>query len=107
MVPTLIGMTLLLFITVRFAPGLTTGGGQSGEMMKQAQQEMEEKMKRRLHLDKPLPVQYLMWLRDTATGNLGDSVQYNTPVATLIKERAPVTIVMNLISTIVVYLIAI
>jgi len=39
-------------------------------------------MRRRLHRDKPLIVQYFMWLGDTATGNLGDSIQYNTPVAT-------------------------
>jgi peptide/nickel transport system permease protein len=107
MIPTLIGMTLLLFVIVRFAPGLTTGGGQSGEMMKQAQQELEQRMRERLHLDKPLMVQYFLWLRDTVTGDLGRSVQYNTPVAELIKERAPVTIVLNVITTIVVYLIAI
>ncbi|HVX83798.1 MAG TPA: ABC transporter permease [Phycisphaerae bacterium] len=107
MVPTLIGMTLLLFVIVRMAPGLTTGGGQTGEMSREAQQAMREKMTQRLHLDKPLPVQYLMWLNDSLHGNLGESIQYNTKVWDLIKERAPVTIVMNLISSLIVYLIAI
>ena len=107
MVPTLIGMSLLLFMVVRFAPGLTTAGGSMAENSKQAQQAVEEKIKKRLHLDKPLIVQYVLWVNDTLHGNLGESVQYNTPVMDLIKERLPVTITMNLISTVIVYLIGI
>jgi peptide/nickel transport system permease protein len=48
-----------------------------------------------------------MWLADSARGDFGDSIQYNKPVADLLKERLPITITMNLISTLVVYLIAI
>jgi ABC-type dipeptide/oligopeptide/nickel transport system permease component len=107
MVPTLIGMTLLLFVIVRFAPGLTSGGGQTGEMARQAQKEIEERMRKRLHLDKPLAVQYVLWLKDTATGNLGESIQYNTPVSTLIRQRLPITMTLNLMATFLVYLIAI
>jgi peptide/nickel transport system permease protein len=107
MIPTLIGMSLLLFVVVRLAPGLTTGGGQTGEMEQQAQKEIAEKMKKRLHLDKPMVVAYGMWLWDTVRGDLGDSIQYNTPVSKLIKDRLPVTVVMNLLSTVVVYLVAI
>jgi ABC-type dipeptide/oligopeptide/nickel transport system permease component len=108
MVPTLIGMTLMLFIIVRFAPGLTSAGGEQGESGKQAdRQAFEEKMARRLHLDKPLAVQYCMWLGDTLTGNFGESVQYKKPVLDLVKERLPITLSLNLISSIIVYLIAI
>jgi peptide/nickel transport system permease protein len=64
-------------------------------------------MKKRLHLDKPLLVSYGMWLADSARGELGDSIQYNKPVAELLKERLPITIILNLISTFLVYLIAI
>jgi peptide/nickel transport system permease protein len=107
MVPTLIGMTLMLFVVVRFAPGLTTAGGETGENAMQARQEAEAKMKKRLHLDKPLPVQYAMWLGDTLTGNFGDSVQYKKPVMDLIKERLPITLTLNVIASFFVYLIAI
>src|SRR5690349_2356705 len=105
MIPTLIGMTLVLFIVVRFAPGLTTGGGAfgaGGEMRnQQAREKTEEAMKKRLHLvDEqgrpiPLPKLYLFWLWDTAHGDFGSSIQYQTPVATLLKERLPVTISLN------------
>jgi peptide/nickel transport system permease protein len=107
MVPTLIGMTLLLFIMVRFAPGLTNGGGENSENSKQAQKAREEAIKKRLHLDQPLYLQYLLWLNDTVHGELGQSVQYNAPVAQLLRERLPVTITMNLISTFIIYIIAI
>lgn len=116
MIPTLVGMTLALFLLVRFAPGLTTGGGAfsaGGEMRnQQAREKMEEAMKKRLHLVDAqghpisIPVQYILWLKDTVTGNLGESVQYNTPVSQLIKQRLPVTLSMSLLSTVIVYLIA-
>jgi ABC-type dipeptide/oligopeptide/nickel transport system permease component len=117
MVPTLIGMTLVLFLLLRFAPGLTTGGGAysaGGELKnQQARAKVEVAMKKRLHLvDQegrpiPLPMQYARWLWDTVRGDFGESVQYNLSVATLIKERLPVTIALNLVSSFVVYLIGI
>jgi len=117
MIPTLIGMTLVLFAIVRFAPGLSTGGGAfstAGEMSnKQSRAEAEKIMQRRLHLVDAqgnkiaLPMQYIYWLSDTVRGNFGESIQYNQPVAKLIKERLPTTMFLNLISTFIVYLIAI
>ena len=117
MIPTLIGMTLVLFVVVRFAPGLTTGGGAfgaGGELHNQQSRiKAEEAMKKRLHLvdnnGKPisLPMQYLLWLRDTMKGDFGNSIQYETPVVNLLKERLPVTIWLNLISSFLIYLIAI
>lgn len=117
MIPTLIGMTLVLFAIVRFAPGLTTGGGAfgaGGEMKnQQARLAAENQMKKRLHLVDAegrtirLPMQYIYWLRDTLSGDFGESIQYNAPVVDLIKERLPATITLNAISSIIIYLIAI
>ena len=116
MIPTLIGMTLLLFALVRFAPGLTGGaafGGDAGARGSAARAEAELALKKRLHLvdeqghDIMLPMQYVYWLRDTLEGDLGQSVQYNTPVAQLIKERLPVTLMLNALSMLLVYLVAI
>ena len=117
MIPTLIGMTLLLFVTVRFAPGLASGGGAFGSegamRSQEARAAAERAMKKRLHLVDDqgraisLPMQYVYWLRDTFTGDFGESVQYNTKVMNLIKERLTITLTINLISTFIVYLIAI
>jgi microcin C transport system permease protein len=116
MIPTLVGMTLMLFVIVRFAPGLTTGGSQFMPGMmnsKQAQEEEQRIMEKRLHLvdenGKPisLPMQYVYWLRDTCDGNFGTSIEYNQQVIDLIKERLPVTLLINAISMVVMYIVAI
>src|SRR5206468_181264 len=82
------------------------GGGEMGEMVKQAREAQEAKIKARLHLDKPWVVAYGMWLWDTVHGDFGDSIQYNTPVRELIAERLPVTLTMQLIATFIVYMVA-
>ncbi len=116
MIPTLLGMTFLLFAVVRFAPGLTTSGGQMNAGLlqsKQAQAQESRYLARRLHLvnrrGQPiaLPLQYLLWLRDTVTGRFGTSLEYDEPVLTLIRQRLPVTLALNLISLVVVYGVAI
>jgi ABC-type dipeptide/oligopeptide/nickel transport system permease component len=118
MIPTLIGMTLLLFLIVRFAPGLTStamlgrgsDAGLSSEQNRKAMQEaLEKRMRLRDENGRPisLPMQYLLWLKDTLRGDLGESVQYHKPVSELIAERLPTTLALNLISTVFVYLLAI
>ncbi|MGC8623946.1 MAG: ABC transporter permease [Phycisphaerae bacterium] len=116
MIPTLLGMTFMLFAVVRFAPGLTTAGGQfsAGVMQsRQAQKQEQEIMERRLHLvDKnghpiSLPMQYILWLTSTCEGHLGTSVVYQEPVLTLIEQRLPVTLTINAIALMVIYLVSI
>jgi peptide/nickel transport system permease protein len=45
-----------------------------------------------MHLDKPLPVQYVYWLKGVLHGNLGESQRAQQPVTTLIAQKLPVTI---------------
>jgi peptide/nickel transport system permease protein len=45
-----------------------------------------------LHLDDPLPVRYLNWLGDAATGDLGRSYRTGQEVTDAISERLPVTV---------------
>ena len=44
------------------------------------------------HLDQPLIVQYLYWLKGVATGDLGESMRHNRPVLDLILLKLPVTL---------------
>lgn len=41
-------------------------------------------LQKELGLDKPIPIQYWRWLSDTATGNLGDSIQFRAPVTEIL-----------------------
>ncbi|QSJ17070.1 ABC transporter permease [Nostoc sp. UHCC 0702] len=59
-------------------------------------------------LDKPWIVQYFLWLWNVVTkGDFGTSFAYNRPVATLLWERVPATLLMALASLIATWTIAI
>ena len=57
-----------------------------------------EEWGRRLNLDKPVPVQFALWLRDILTGDFGDSVTTQRRVLEIIGEKAPNTIQLGIIA---------
>ncbi|MCS7207388.1 MAG: ABC transporter permease [Dehalococcoidia bacterium] len=91
MILALIGATMLVFFMSR------AGGRDPRYLYAQAggyglSPAMWEELGRRLHLDKPLIVQYLLWLGDTMRGDLGESLMDRRPVAEKIAERIPNTL---------------
>jgi peptide/nickel transport system permease protein len=58
-------------------------------------------------LDKPLHVQYAIWINNLVTLDFGESFKDNQPVWGKIAERVPVTVKLNVLSIFVVYLVAI
>lgn len=58
-------------------------------------------------LDKPLPVQFLVWLQHLVHGDLGYSYRLNQSVSSLIAEKLPKTILLNLIALVVAVAIAV
>jgi peptide/nickel transport system permease protein len=61
----------------------------------------------RYGLDKPFMVQYLGWAGKFITGDFGESFEFERPVADLIRDRIPMTIVLALASILLVWGIAI
>jgi peptide/nickel transport system permease protein len=49
-------------------------------------------LRQRMHLDEPLPVQYVYWLGGVLRGDLGESLRIQKPVTELILEKLPVTV---------------
>ncbi|MFN8620965.1 MAG: ABC transporter permease [Chloroflexota bacterium] len=49
----------------------------------------------RYGLDQPIPVQFLVYLRDVASGDLGSSIKHAIPVTELITQRLPTTIELS------------
>ncbi len=118
MIPTFIGITLIGFLIMRLAPGdpaeLRAAGGLAGAAGvgiaadKQANIDVAMAQWRiQYGLDKPLHVQYVVWLNNLVTLDFGESFKDNQPVWGKIAERVPVTIKLNLLSIFVVYLVAI
>jgi len=109
MIPTLLGITLMVFIVSRAAPGdpLTLSMGIGGTMSAEQTAEVIEKRKKLLGLDRPLPVQYGIWLKNVATLDFGDSIKHHRPVIDLIKERLPITLTLNVIAFVIIYAVSI
>ena len=73
----------------------------------QLAREIIEKTRAQFGLDKPIPVQYLLWLQRIVTLDFGRSYKDNRPVMDRIWERIPVTLQLNIISIFLVYLFAV
>src|SRR5690606_4818153 len=56
--------------------------------------EMKEALRERMGLDRPVPIQLLTFLGNVATGDLGVDVFSNRPVATIVFEALPYTLVL-------------
>lgn len=57
-----------------------------------------ESLRKEFHLDQPLPVQYLYWLRGSITFDFGTSIIDRRPVRTRIAEKIPATFKLNLVA---------
>ncbi|MCE5242808.1 MAG: ABC transporter permease [Syntrophobacteraceae bacterium] len=110
-VPTLLGITFITFLIIQLAPGnpamLKLQLSAQGQMSDKAiSKEIVEQTKKLYGLDKPLPVQYLLWVKRVFTFDFGTSYKDHRNVWDKIAERLPVTIQLNVISIFLVYLIA-
>jgi peptide/nickel transport system permease protein len=92
-IPTIVGVTILIFIAMRILPGdpLETIQNESAGNI-QLTAEQLAKVRASLGLDRPLHEQYLGWMRDVVSGNFGTSFWRGEPLIELIARRAPVTI---------------
>ncbi|MBI4464767.1 MAG: ABC transporter permease, partial [Acidobacteria bacterium] len=110
--PTLLGITLVTFVIIRLAPGdpaaMRIGSGAQGMIRnQQLANEIIEKTRQEFGLDRPMYEQYWLWLTKIATLDFGRSYKDNRPVIQRIRERLPVTLQLNILAILLVYLIAI
>ena len=97
--PTLLGISLLVFTAMRLIPGnfvdimIGLGGDVSDEQ--------RAAITASYGLDAPLPIQYLRWLGNIFTGDMGNSLRTGQPVAQSILDRLPITLELTLLATLV------
>lgn len=91
-IPTAIGIVILNFFLLQLAPGDAADvlAAESGA----ATEETMRQLRARLGLDLPLLSQLVAYLGQLAQGSLGYSPRYNMPVADLILQRLPGTLVL-------------
>ncbi|MCB9871593.1 MAG: ABC transporter permease [Ectothiorhodospiraceae bacterium] len=88
--PIALGVTVLVFSLVHLAPGDPL----NAVVAPDAPKEVVEQLKRDYGFDKPLPVQYFIWLGRTLTGDLGTSVATGRSVTEALRAAVPNTLVL-------------
>ena len=88
LVPTVLGVATLTFAVLHFVPGDPVDV-LLGESATPADREA---LRRDLGLDRPLAVQYLGYLAGLARGDLGQSLAFRAPVASVVASRYPATL---------------
>ena len=103
LIPVLLITMSITFVITRVIPGNPA----VSILGPQATAEDIAKMEERMGLNDPLPVQYINYIAGVFTGDLGTSYRYNQPVAGLILEKLPNTLVLALSSLVIALIIGV
>ncbi len=96
-IPVVVLISLLVFLLIHAAPGDPADLLLSEEA---SPQDIAD-ARRRWGLDQPIYVQYLRFLANILSGDLGTSFRYADPVISLIGERLPATIELAIASMLI------
>lgn len=109
MIPVVLIVTALLFILSQATPGdpASVTIGQETDLSKSEYEQTLKNLRAKYDLDKPLPIQYVLWVSRASVGNLGNSYRSNQPVREAIAERLPVTLELGGLSLLLSWVIAI
>lgn len=103
-IPTFLLATLLAFTIVQLAPGDFLSQLKQNPSV---QPETIERLRKEFGLDKPIVVQYFLWLKNFLSGNMGESFQYKRPVAEVMIGPLLNSLILVLIGTILHYAVSI
>ena len=98
--PVAFGVSVVCFMLVHIAPGdpLTS------VLPPDASAQLQAEMRRLYGFDKPLPVQYFIWLAKTVQGDLGVSIATGRPVALELSKALGNTVILAVLATLIGFL---
>jgi peptide/nickel transport system permease protein len=110
-IPTLLVISVVVFSLILIVPGdpilhMLGYVGDDIQVQEVVDPVVYSRMRQRLGLDAPIPVQYARWLHRTVQGDLGTSLNHGVPVLDLILERLPATFYLGLAALLIGLLIA-
>jgi len=102
-IPSLLGASLLIFVLMRLVPGdiaeiLVYGAGTESASIQQRQ---VQQIRVELGLDRPVLLQYGLWLANALRGDFGYSYTQRRPVFEILKERFPRSMELALLTIVV------
>src|ERR1700682_480112 len=88
LIPTLFFVSIMIFSLQQLLPGdpALVMAGEERDPAVIAQ------IREQYRLDRPLPVQYVYWIKGVLSGDFGESLRIKVPVRELIAQKLPVTI---------------
>ena len=120
MIPTLVGVTLVVFAIINLAPGSpveqklqqlrfgnSTSSDSSGKGSSTVSDEVMAALNKQYGFDKPIYTRYFIWLKNIVSFDFGESFTYEEPVIDVITSKFPVSIMFGVASLILGYLISI
>jgi len=124
MIPTLLGVTVIVFGIINLAPGspieqkiqqLKFGGmgesagshDASSDRENAVSEEVIEALKKQYGFDKPVHIRYWIWLKNLARLDFGESFTYEEPVMDVIVSKFPVSLQFGVTSLLLSYLVCI
>ena len=105
-IPTMIIVSMLVFGLIRMAPGDPAAMQMGREAAKPENLPKLEALREEMGLTKPVPVQYLYWIEDLASGDFGDSLKNKRPTIDLFMQKLPATLELVLGATLFALLVA-
>ncbi len=98
--PTLILLTIIVFLSVRFIPGdvvdlIISEINTEGEM---SYEEAREMLRAQLGLDTPIHVQYWKWVSNVVRGDLGISMRTGNSITEEFFSKVPISIELGILS---------
>ena len=96
LIPTLLGMSVFIFLMLRLLPGDVVDLMTAGQ--EQATDESKRKLREAFGLADPLPVQYVKWVLNLLRGDPGKSLRSGQPIGEALGQALPVTLELTLLA---------
>ena len=108
-IPTLFVISIVSFLIIELPPGdfvtaTVAAAREDGIIFDEG---AVAAMRARYGIDQPIIVQYMKWLRNLGSGDLGVSFQWRKPIGQLVAERLPWTLLLSTLSLFFIYIVAI
>lgn len=100
-------ISILMFAIYKALPGDPVKMMMSDNVKPEVYQQQYDTIRKQLGLDQPVPVQYVKWITNMLRGDFGYSTEYRRAVKDVIGVPMRNTVLLNLFSMVVVFLIAV
>jgi peptide/nickel transport system permease protein len=105
MIPTIVGISIIIFLMVRLMPGDIIDVLLGGDAV--ATEEQKEQAREQLGLNGSYPEQYWNWASGVVTGDFGESFRNTEPVADILQRAVPITLELMILALLIATLIGV